>query len=55
MIFFADPHGHHASDVDLMALTRLAILHDTPIACSPAAADLVVRASLGRTDTVAQR
>ncbi|WP_428696332.1 methylglyoxal synthase [Stappia sp.] len=48
VIFFADPHGHHASDVDLMALTRLAILHDTPIACSPAAADLVVSASLGR-------
>ncbi|MAA98587.1 MAG: methylglyoxal synthase [Stappia sp.] len=47
VIFFADPHGHHASDVDLMALTRLAILHDTPIACSPAAADLVVAASLG--------
>ncbi|SDU01285.1 methylglyoxal synthase [Stappia sp. ES.058] len=47
VIFFADPHGHHASDVDLMALTRLAILHDTPIACSPAAADLVVSASLG--------
>lgn len=46
VIFFADPHGHHSSDVDLMALTRLAILHDTPIACSPAAADLVVAASL---------
>lgn len=47
VIFFADPHGPHSSDVDLMALTRLAILHDTPIACSPAAADLVVAASLG--------
>lgn len=46
VIFFADPHGHHASDVDLIALTRLAILHDTPMACSPAAADLVVSASL---------
>ena len=29
-------------DVDFSALMRLAILHDTPIACSPAAADLFV-------------
>ncbi len=48
VIFFADPQGHHAQDVDFSALTRLAILHDTPIACSPAAADLFVAASLGR-------
>ena len=46
VIFFADPQAQHASDVDLQALTRLAIFHDTPIACSPAAADLVVAASL---------
>lgn len=42
VIFFADPEAHYAQDVDLIALTRLAILHDTPIACSPAAADLVI-------------
>jgi len=46
VIFFADPQSQHTHDVDLMALTRLAILHDTPIACSPAAADLIVAASL---------
>jgi len=42
VIFFADPHAHYAHDVDLIALTRLAIMHDTPIVCSPAAADLVI-------------
>ncbi|MGK0186772.1 MAG: methylglyoxal synthase [Verrucomicrobiales bacterium] len=46
VIFFADPHGPNASDVDLLALLRLAILHDTPIACSPAAADMIVSSSL---------
>lgn len=46
VIFFADPQADHAHDVDLKALTRLAILHDTPIACSPAAADLFVAARL---------
>lgn len=48
IVFFADPGGQHAQDVDFSALTRLAILHDTPIACSPAAADLFVAASLER-------
>lgn len=42
VIFFVDPQSYHSHDVDLTALTRLAIMHDTPIACSPAAADLVV-------------
>lgn len=46
VIFFADPQADHAHDVDLKALTRLAVLHDTPIACSPAAADLFVAARL---------
>ncbi len=46
VIFFADPHGQHTSDVDLAALSRLAILHDTPIACSASAADLVISAHL---------
>ncbi len=47
VIFFADPHGTHGADVDLMALTRLAVFHDTPILCSPSAADLFVAGGLG--------
>ena len=47
VIFFADPHASYSNDVDLIALTRLAIMHDTPIVCSPAAADLVVMACQG--------
>ena len=46
VIFFADPHGPSAVDFDLLALIRLSIQHDIPIACSPAAADLFVAASL---------
>lgn len=42
VIFFADPEAHYSNDVDLIALTRLSIMHDTPIVCSPAAADLVI-------------
>ncbi|MDP6777734.1 MAG: methylglyoxal synthase [Candidatus Latescibacteria bacterium] len=53
VIFFSDPTTAKISDVDLMALTRLAILHDTPIACSPAAADLFVSARLVTTRTQA--
>lgn len=47
VIFFADPTIPHGGDVDLQALTRLAVLHDTPIALSPAAADMVVKALFG--------
>jgi len=48
VIFFADPTASQG-DVDLQALTRLAIMHDTPIALSPSAADLIpaVRAAAG--------
>lgn len=46
VIFFADPQGPGALDSDLLALIRLSIQHDIPIACSPAAADLFVAASL---------
>ncbi len=46
VIFFADPHGHNSTDVALLALLRLAIQHDTPMACSPAAADMIIAASL---------
>lgn len=41
IVFFADPTTAHGGDVDLQALTRLAILHDTPIALSTAAADML--------------
>jgi len=46
VVFFADPQAQHTSDVDLQALIRLAIMHDMPIANSPAAADLIVAANL---------
>lgn len=48
VIFFADPGAAHGNDVDLQALTRLAIMHDTPIALSPSAADAVAAALLER-------
>ena len=41
VIFFADPTVPHVGDVDLQALTRLAIVHDTPIALSASAADMM--------------
>lgn len=46
VIFFADPTVPHVGDVDMQALTRLAILHDTPLAMSPAAADTLAAALL---------
>jgi methylglyoxal synthase len=50
VIFFADPTAPHGGDVDLQALTRLSIMHDTPIALSASAADMVVAASLAAHD-----
>jgi methylglyoxal synthase len=49
VVFFADPTVSHGGDVDLQALTRLAIVHDVPIALSPAAADMLATALLART------
>ncbi len=46
VIFFADPESPGTIDSDLLALIRLSIQHDIPIACSPAAADMFVAASL---------
>ena len=46
VIFFADPTMSHGGDVDLQALTRLAIVHDTPIALSGTAADMLAAALL---------
>ncbi len=50
VIFFADPTVPHGGDVDMQALTRLAMLHDTPLALSTSAADMLAAALLrGRT------
>ena len=48
IVFFADPTAPHVGDADLQALTRLAALHDIPIALSAAAADLMAAALLPR-------
>jgi methylglyoxal synthase len=47
VIFFADPSANPSADADLQALTRLAIMHDTPLALSAAAADMLVAALFG--------
>jgi methylglyoxal synthase len=49
VIFFADPTVPHGGDVDLQALTRLAIVHDTPIALSVSAADMLAATLLATT------
>lgn len=46
VIFFADPSSTHSGDVDMQALTRLAMLHDTPVALSASAADMVAQSML---------
>jgi methylglyoxal synthase len=48
LVFFADPTVPHSGDVDLQALTRLSVLHDTPLALGPSGADLLVAGLLGR-------
>ena len=53
VVFFADPTAPHGSDVDLQALTRLAIMHDVPMALSGSAADMIVAACLPRAGTAA--
>lgn len=47
IIFFADPTLPHGGDADLQALTRLAVLHDTPLALGPSAADMVAATLFG--------
>ena len=46
LIFFIDPMSAQPHDVDVKALMRLAVLCDTPVAYSPATADLFVTAGL---------
>ncbi len=42
LIFFVDPLSPHPHDVDVKALTRLALVYDIPMALSPATAELVI-------------
>lgn len=44
LIFFIDPLSPLPHDVDVKALTRLAIVYDLPMACSPATADCIIEA-----------
>ncbi|MDB6176212.1 methylglyoxal synthase [Paracoccus sp. Z330] len=44
LVFFTDPMTPHPHDVDVKALTRLAIVYDIPMACSVATADLIMAA-----------
>jgi methylglyoxal synthase len=52
VVFFADPTVPQAGDVDLQALTRLTVLHDTPLALGPSGADLLVSGLLGGADAL---
>lgn len=44
LVFFVDPLSPHPHDVDVKALTRLALVYDIPMACNPATADLLAEA-----------
>ncbi|MGP1357388.1 methylglyoxal synthase [Roseicyclus sp.] len=48
VVFFADPTVPQAGDADLQALTRLSVLHDTPLALGPSGADLLVAGLISR-------
>ena len=42
IIFFWDPMSPHPHDVDVKALTRLAVVYDVPMACNLSTADRLV-------------
>lgn len=42
LVFLVDPLSPHPHDVDVKALTRLAILYDVPMACNLATADRLI-------------
>lgn len=44
LVFFTDPLSPHPHDVDVKALTRLATVHDVPMACNRSTADLIAKA-----------
>ncbi len=48
LFFFIDPLSALPHDVDVKALTRLAVVYDLPLANSRATADLVMRGMLAR-------
>lgn len=48
LIFFIDPMSPMPHDVDVKALSRLAIVYDLPIANSPSTADFVLSGLLGQ-------
>jgi methylglyoxal synthase len=43
LVFFVDPLSPHPHDVDVKALTRLALVYDIPMACNLATAELVMK------------
>lgn len=47
LVFFIDPMSPMPHDVDVKALTRLAIVYDLPMANSPATANFIVEALAG--------
>lgn len=47
ILFFIDPLTAHPHDVDVKALIRLAIVHQTPLALNEATADAVLAHLLG--------
>ena len=42
LIFFVDPLSPHPHDVDVKALTRLALVYDIPMALNPATAERII-------------
>ncbi len=44
LIFFVDPLSPMPHDVDVKALTRLAVVYDLPMACSPSTATMIINA-----------
>ena len=49
LFFFVDPLSPMPHDVDVKALSRLAIVYDLPLAQSPRTADFVLQGVLGKT------
>jgi methylglyoxal synthase len=46
VVFFWDPLSPQPHDVDVKALLRLAVLHNVPIACNRATADMLISSSM---------
>jgi methylglyoxal synthase len=42
LVFFVDPLSPHPHDVDVKALTRLALVYDIPMALNRATAELLI-------------